>query len=192
MVSRYGSTLMLLLLASPAAAEPAHFPRWAFVADVRTAVGVASTTDASRAPEAKAMFILPSLTVGARLVNRLELRIGYLPLVHFVIVPDGSGHHVIHTGVLSTTVDLIQFLRNRGNWFLVGGMYAGTSDVGFARNEALVGYNFATGVRFLLARFFALGFELGALGDVTNPGSSDEQQTHGGYFAIDGTFYAGR
>jgi hypothetical protein len=198
---------LLLLLASPASAEHARFLRWAFLVDVRTGVGVATTTETSdpRQTYLRTLFILPSLTVGVRLVDRLELRIGYLPLWHWAIVPDASGYRFIHAGVLSTTVDLVQFLRNRGNWFLVGGVYAGTtSDLQgeFVRNEPLVGYNFATGIRFALSRVFALGFEIGALGDVTDPGQScpqltsscgsNEQQTHSGYIAIDGTFYVGR
>jgi hypothetical protein len=186
--------LVVILLASPAAAEHARFPRWAFLVDIRSGVGVATTGDSSGFLRgATYMVMLPSLTVGARLIDRLELKIGYLPLFHFVIVPDGSGFHFIHTGVFSTSVDLIQFLRHRGNWFLLGGIFAGTSYVGaFIGDKPLVGYNFATGVRFAFNRVFALGFEIGAIGDVTDPGGNHEQQTHSGYFAIDGTFYVGR
>jgi hypothetical protein len=187
--------VVMLLVTSPAAAEHVHFPRWAFLVDIRSGVGVATTytTSEGYGGGSLLMAMLPSLTVGARLIDRLELKIGYLPLFHWVIVPDGESFHFIHTGVFSTSVDLIQFLRNRGNWFLVGGIYAGTSYVGkFLGDKPLVGYNFATGVRFALNRVFALGVELGALGDVTDPGGTDEQQTHGGYFAIDGTFYVGR
>jgi hypothetical protein len=178
---------LLLLAAAPAGASEHRFLRTALFFEFRSGGGYATSLpppDFPPSAKENSWMAMATITVGARLLDRLQLGIGYLPLLHWIFGESMQG--LINAALLSTTVDLVKFLDG-SSWFARGGFYAGGAETG--GTQPVVGFNLATGVRFGLNRILALGFEVGVLGDFIDPGSQAEQHTYGGCVAFDCWLY---
>jgi hypothetical protein len=189
----FTALFVLLVLCASARAEDQHFLRTAFVIELRQGGGETPSHITNW------LVVGPSAMLGARLVDRIELKAGLLVLLHYVEVPDAGGPRFVPTFVVDATVDLVKFLRNRGSWFARGEALIGSADLANGNpdcrecgQQLVVGYDFASGVRFALNRNVAMGVEVGTLGDFINPGGKSEQSTFGVYGALVTSFYIGR
>jgi hypothetical protein len=198
--------LVLACLTSLAAAEEQHFPRTAICLQLSVGGGdalseqnnAANTGFSARISATHPMAVLPSFTVGARLVDRLELGVGFFPMLHYIFVYDGSGLGFPLAASISATVDLVLFAQHRASWFARAAFLAGSAQTGSpgtcgapgnCGQQTLVGYHVALGFRYAITRGFALGLEAGTIGDFIHPGNYYQQDTYAGYVALDAWFY---
>jgi|GEM_PF-7096745 len=135
---------------------------------------------------------VPSLVVGVRLINRLQLGLGFsfLRTVTGAGVTDTANNFV--TFVPTASIDIFQ---SRDMRFAFYGKVALPLGVAIAcagdrcGNSFVLGYDLSIGGRFLLHRHFALGLESGSAGLFVGVDQGSNNQVITWYGALVGTTY---
>ncbi len=112
----------------------------------------------------------PSLLLGARLIDRLHVGLGF----SFTRLSGGGSDSNAVTFAPTVGADLIKSRDDRVAFYLKVGLPLGPiitcpQGPGKCDNGFGVGFDFALGVRYALHRMFALGLEAGAAGTFLNP-----------------------
>jgi hypothetical protein len=180
--------MVSMIVAAPAFAESENgFPRTAFLFEARLGVGVGET---------QGFTALPSLLLGARLINRLQVGVGFSYFhISNTVGANGTGLNAV---VFAPTfaVDIIKSHDDRAAFYGKAALPMGAiittfpnapDDTGFG-----VGFDFALGARYAFHRSFALGLEAGVSGAFAYPERQDAPAMVNVYGALVGSFYAGR
>ena len=172
------------LVLAPSVAR-AQMPANAFDVDARFGAGlvVGGTS---------AVVAQPSLTVGARVIDWLQLGIGFG--LYRISSPGGGPN-----GTNSTTftvaptiaVDLLKAHDNKVAWYVKGALPMG-AEVTQPRNFFVIGYDVALGTRFCPHPNFAIGIEGGVTGVFVDPTGNGGFGVTTVYGALVGTFYWGK
>lgn len=178
------SLISLLLLLLPSLAR-AQMPRNAFAVDARLGAGlvVGGTT---------AVVAVPSLTVGARLIDRIQLGLGVG--LYRVSSPGGAAagtSQTTFTFAPTIEVDLLKAHDNKAAWYIKGALPMGAM-VTNPRNLFVIAYDVALGARYCPHPNFAAGLEGGVTGVFVDPAGSAGFGVTSVYGAIVGTFYWGK
>jgi hypothetical protein len=141
---------------------------------------------------------LPSLMAGYRLIDRLQLQLGFV-LGAFGFngssaVGGTSATASTFTIVPQVAVDLLKYANNRVAFYAEAGLPLGAnvSTITVAGNsntnsQFVIGFDVGLGVRYALAPIFTIGFESGILG-IFAPGTNTNNSAIGASTAV--TFYA--
>ena len=135
---------------------------------------------------------VPSLTVGGRVIDRLQLGLGF---GIFRISSPGGGmggtNETTVTFVPTFEVDLLKARDNKAAWYFKGGLPVGT-EVTTNRNFFVIGYDAALGARYCPHPNFAVALEGGVTGIFVDPNGPNGSGVTTIYGALVGTFYWGR
>ena len=140
---------------------------------------------------------VPTIVAGIRLVNRLQLGLGF---GFFRFAVDGPGMNTASYNVFyfspAVTYDLVRAKDNRAAFYGKAGLTFG-ADIGGISGAPdstgfVVGYDVGVGMRFALHPMVALGMEAGLLGTFVNPErNSNDAFVTTFYSTLVGTFYFG-
>jgi hypothetical protein len=181
---RLAPALALALLLLSGGAAHAQMPRTAFAVDARLGAGMVFGGTGS-------IIAVPSLTVGARLIDRLQVGLGMG--LYRVATPGGGmngTNQTTFTFAPTLEVDLLKAHDNRAAWYAKGALPMG-AEVTNPRNFFVVGYDLALGVRFCPHPNFAVGLEGGITGLFVDPAGNAGFGVTTAYGALVGTFYWG-
>lgn len=182
---RLGFVFAIALFALPSVAR-AQMPANAFEADARLGGGVIVGGLGN-------VVALPSLTIGGRLVDRLQVGLGF-GLFRFSTPGGGMGGTNTTTVdfVPTIAVDLLKAHDNRAAWYFKGGMPLGTELVSNPnRSFFVIGYDAALGARYCPHPNFAIALEGGVTGIFVDPAGNNGSGITTVYGALVGTFYWG-
>ncbi len=176
--------LASLLLLAPSLAH-AQMPRNGLAVDAR--LGASLTLGGT-----SAVVAVPSLTIGGRLANRIQLGLG----VGFYRVSSPGGgpngtNQTTFTFAPTIEVDLLKAHDNKAAWYAKGGLPMG-AEVTTPRNFFVLGYDIALGARYCPHPNFAAGVEGGVTGIFVDPHGNSGFGITSVYGALVGTFYWGR
>jgi hypothetical protein len=166
---------------APARADENGMPKTAFLFEARIGGSVA-------------FGVTAGLLVGARIIDRLHLGLGFA-LVRTDSTGAGSNNRVNFAPTVA--VDIVKAHDNRvafyGKFALpVGPLIACPPGNGACDTGLTVGFDFGLGVRYAFHRMFALGMEAGAVGAFDNPQRDNHASTVTFYGALVGTFWYGK
>jgi hypothetical protein len=133
---------------------------------------------------------LPSLLVGVRLIDRLNLGLGFTFFrlaTHGGGVLGGAGAETdtnLFNFAPTVEVDIVRSNDHRAAFYGKAGLPIGALIINFpppVRDDVgfVIGYHLALGARYAFNRFFAFGVETGLLGFFTNPQRSDGNNSVG-------------
>jgi hypothetical protein len=174
----------LLLLPSLARAQ---MPATALEVDARLSAGLIVGGTST-------VIAIPSLTVGARIIDRIGLGLGF---GLFRVASPGGG--VGGTGTNQTTfdfaptitVDMLKARDNKAAWYAKGALPLGAM-ITNPRNFFVLGYDVALGARYCPHPNFAASLEGGITGIFVDPNGNGGFGVTTVYGALVGTFYWGR
>jgi len=194
--------LVLALLASVAHAQQSEqhgMPATAFVFEARLALGgnyaILGFTGTT-ATTVSAFTAVPSLFLGARLIDRLHVGLGF----GFIRAQADSGGSTaafnIVTFVPTLEADLVKSSDNRVAFYAKLGLPLGPvincpGGGASCDNNFAVGFDFALGGRYALHRMFALGLEAGFAGTFVGPQRNNTSGLVTVYGGLVGTFMSG-
>jgi hypothetical protein len=141
-----------------------------------------------------AVIAVPSLTVGGRLVDRLQLGLGFglFRVASPGGGPNGNGtNQTTFTFAPTVAVDLLKAHDNRAAWYLKGAMPMGAM-ITTQRNFFVLGYDIALGARWCPHPNFAIALEGGLTGIFVDPNGNGGFGITTVYGALVGTFYWGK
>jgi hypothetical protein len=176
----------------------AQMPATAFDVDARFSAGFVFTGNAFEST----ILSMPSLTIGARLIDRLQVGLG-IGLVRFARPNGGVGVPANGTSadtafVLAPTiaVDILKAKDNRVAWYGKASLPLGVDVIsdaaGNTTNLIVVGYDLGLGVRYCPHPNFAAGLEAGLAGIFFDPNGNRGFGFTSFYGALVGTFYWGK
>ena len=174
--------LAFVALASPSAR--AQMPRNGLAVDARLGAGliVGGTS---------AVVAQPSLTVGGRLIDRLQLGLG---VGFYRISSPGGGpngtNQTTFTFAPTLEVDILKAHDNRAAWYAKGALPMG-AEITQPRNFFVLGYDVALGARYCPHPNFAVALEGGVTGIFVDPHGNGGFGVTTVYGALVGTFYWG-
>jgi hypothetical protein len=163
----------------------AQMPRTALAVDARLGAGliIGGTS---------AVVAQPSLTIGARLIDRIQLGLGFG--IYRISSPGGAP-----TGTSQTTftfaptfsVDILKAHDNKAAWYFKGALPMG-AEITTPRNFFVLGYDAALGARYCPHPNFAAALEGGVTGIFVDPNGNGGFGVTTVYGALVGTFYWGK
>jgi hypothetical protein len=171
-----------VIAAAPSVAR-AQMPRNGLAVDARLGGGlvVGGST---------ALFVVPSLTIGARLADRLQLGLGF-GLFRFSSASGGTTiNQTTFTLQPTLEVDLLKAHDNHAAWYAKVGLPVG-AQLTQMRNFFVVGYDVALGARFCPHPNWAVALEGGVTGVFVDPDGTNGYGITTVYGALVGTFYWG-
>ena len=182
---RLAAALAFALVLLPAAAARAQMPRTGLAVDARLGAGMifGGTT---------AVVAVPSLTVGARLIDRLQVGLGFG--LYRISSPGGGmngTNQTTFTFAPTLEVDLLKAHDNRAAWYVKGGLPMG-AEVTNPRTFFVLGYDVALGARYCPHPNFAVALEGGVTGLFIDPAGNAGFGVTTVYGALVGTFYWGK
>ena len=140
-----------------------------------------------------AFGVTAGLLVGARIIDRLHLGLGFA----FVRTDNGAGSNNRVNFAPTVAVDIIKAHDDRVAFYgkvalplgpiVVCPPGPGDCDAGFN-----VGFDFGLGARYAFHRMFAMGLEAGVVGSFDNPQRNVHTSTVTFYGALVGTFWYGK
>ncbi len=176
--------VLAALVLAPSLAR-AQMPRTAFDADARLGAGliIGGTS---------AVVAQPSLTLGARLIDRLQVGVG----VGFYRVSSPGGgpngtNQTTFTFAPTIAVDLLKAHDDKAAWYAKAALPMG-AEVTQPRNFFVLGYDLALGARYCPHPNFAVALEGGVTGIFVDPAGNGGFGVTTVYGALVGTFYWGR
>lgn len=164
-------------------------PRTAFLFEARVAASSGSGN------------YVPSLLLGARIVDRIQLGVGFaLNQVKYQTIDQGQTiesetDSTFFTFSPTISVDVIKAAHNRVAFYVRGAVTLGdeiTSSSSYNNKGFLIGYQAALGARYALHRMFTIGAEAGAIGTFIDPGASDQYSANGMFGALVVSFLYGK
>jgi hypothetical protein len=182
------------------ASVPGGMPRNAFLFEARLSLGgtvaggytpdLGGATGTPTASSIPGIIAQPSLLLGARLIDRIQIGLG----ISFVrIGVNGfSTNNVVF--LPSVAVDLVKSHDNKTAFYIKAGLGFGASVAsasGVHDTSAIIDFDVALGARHALSSNFGLGFEAGLAASVTNPGENSQSDVVFLYGALVGTFWSG-
>ena len=189
---RFGLALAFALLLAPSLAHAQMPSAPTLVVDTRLGAGVGVAGGSS-------IIIVPSLSVGVRLIDRLQISLGVglfrtaAPAgIDAAGNPVGSNSQTSFTVIPSVTLDIFKSRDNKVAWYGKVALPIGAqinSTPGNDLNLFALGYDFALGARYSPHPNFAFGVEGGLSGLFVDPAGSHGSGTTSFYGAIVGTFY---
>jgi hypothetical protein len=166
-------------------------PATAFAVDARfgAGFGVAGTSG---------VIVVPSLTVGARLIDRLQVGVG-IGLFR-TATPNGgvggaSSADTSFTFIPTLAVDILKAKDNHVAWYGKVGLPLGGEVRSVGNNSSnlfVIGYDVALGARYCPHPNFAVGIEGGLTGLFIDPNGPNGEGVTTFYGALVGTFYWGK
>jgi hypothetical protein len=139
------------------------------------------------------IFVAPSLTVGGRLIDRLQLGVGFG--LFRISTPGGGGaggtNQTTFTIAPQITVDILKAHDNKAALYGKAALPMGAL-VTNPRNLFVLGYDFAIGARYCPHPNFAAGVEGGITGVFVDPNGPNGSGVTSVYGAVVGTFYWGK
>ncbi|MCU1277993.1 MAG: hypothetical protein JWM53_1539 [bacterium] len=178
------SILLLAVVAFPSLAA-AQMPRTALAVDARLGAGMV-------VGGSSAVVAVPSLTIGARLVDRVQLGLG---VGLYRISSPGGGpngtNQTTFTFAPTIEVDLLKAKDNKAAWYAKGALPMG-AEVTQPRNFFVLGYDLALGARYCPHPNFAAALEGGVIGIFVDPNGNGGFGVTTVYGALVGTFYWGK
>lgn len=175
--------ILASLLLAPSLAR-AQMPRTALAVDARLGAGViVGGTSAGIAQ--------PSLTVGARLVDRIQVGLGVG--LYRISSPGGGPNgtdQTTFTFAPTIEVDLLKAHDNKAAWYAKGALPMG-AEITPPRDFFVLGYDLALGARFCPHPNFAVALEGGVTGIFVDPRGNGGFGVTTVYGALVGTFYWG-
>ena len=163
----------------------AQMPRNGLAVDARLGAGliVGGTS---------AVVAQPSLTVGGRLVDRVQLGLG---VGFYRISSPGGGpngtNQTTFTFAPTVEVDLLKARDNKAAWYAKGALPMG-AEITQPRNFFVLGYDVALGARYCPHPNFAAALEGGVTGIFVDPRGNGGFGVTTVYGALVGTFYWGK
>lgn len=139
-----------------------------------------------------AVVAVPSLTVGGRLVDRIQIGVGFG--LYRVSSPGGGPNgtnQTTFTFAPTIEVDLLKSHDNKAAWYFKGALPMG-AEITTPRNFFVLGYDAALGARYCPHPNFAAGLEGGVTGIFVDPAGSGGFGVTSVYGALVGTFYWGK
>lgn len=183
---RFLSALLLAcaVLAAPSLAR-AQMPANAFAVDARLGGGVVVGGLGN-------VVALPSLTIGGRVIDRLQIGLGF-GLFRYSTPGGGGGTNYTTVDFVPTiAIDLLKARDNKVAWYFKGGLPLGTELLsGPNRSFFVIGYDAALGARYCPHPNFAFGLEGGVTGIFVDPAGNNGSGLTTIYGALVGTFYWG-
>jgi hypothetical protein len=176
--------IVVALVALPSLAR-AQMPRTAFTAEARLGAGIVFGGTS-------AVVAVPSLTLGARLIDRLQLGLGVG--LYRISSPGGGPNGTNQTTVTfapSLEVDLLKAHDNKAAWYAKAALPMG-AEVTQPRNFFVLGYDLALGARYCPHPNFAAALEGGVTGIFVDPAGNGGFGVTTVYGALVGIFYWGR
>ena len=176
--------LLASLLAAPAVAR-AQMPATAFDVDARFGAGLVLGGTS-------AVVAQPSLTIGARVIDRLQVGVGFG--LDRISSPGGGPNgtnSTTFTFAPTLSVDLLKAHDNKAAWYVKGALPMG-AEVTTPRNFFVIGYDVGLGARFCPHPNFAAAIEGGVTGIFVDPRGNGGFGVTTVYGALVGTFYWGK
>jgi hypothetical protein len=139
-----------------------------------------------------AVVAVPSLTVGGRLIDRIQVGVGFG--LYRISSPGGAAagtSQTTFTFAPTIEVDLLKAKDNKAAWYLKGALPMGAM-VTNPRNLFVLAYDVALGARYCPHPNFAAGLEGGVTGVFVDPAGSAGFGVTSVYGALVGTFYWGK
>jgi hypothetical protein len=187
--------LVLALLAPAVAfAEGEGLPRSAFLVEMR--LGAGAPVGFGGLTAGGTFTAVPSLLVGARLLDRIQLGLGFsfLRLSNTGGLGGATDLNVV-TFAPSFSGDVVKSHDNRVALYLKAGLPVGPvircPPNGACDNSFAIGFDFGVGARYSVHRMFAAGLEAGVQGSFIDPQRNDTTGAVTFYGALVGSFYAG-
>jgi hypothetical protein len=176
--------LLASLVLAPLVAR-AQMPRTALAVDARLGAGFIVGGTA-------AVVAQPSLTIGARLIDRIQvgLGVGFYRLSSPGGGPNGT-NQTTFTFAPTFEVDILKAHDNKAAWYFKGGLPMG-AEVTTPRNFFVIGYDAALGARYCPHPNFAAALEGGVTGIFVDPNGNGGFGVTTVYGALVGTFYWGK
>ncbi|HEY2747983.1 MAG TPA: hypothetical protein VGL86_25345 [Polyangia bacterium] len=177
--------VILAVLALAPALAHAQMPAWGLAVDARIGAGllVGGTS---------AVIAVPSLTVGARLADRVQVGLG--AGLYRISSPGGGPNgtnQTTFTFAPTVEVDLLRAHDRKAAWYLKGALPLG-AEVTTPRDFFVVGYDAALGARYCPHPNFAVALEGGVTGLFLDPAGKNGFGVTTVYGALVGTFYWGK
>jgi hypothetical protein len=173
----------------------------ALVVDARLGFGAAVTGTSG-------IIAVPSLDVGVRLINRLQVGLGFGIFRAAQTMVTGANITVENANTSFTFIPMATFdiLKSRDNhvaFYGKAGLPLGAAIVStetttnntsttVSTNHFVIGYDFALGARYCPHPNFAVGLEGGLSGIFLSPTGNASESNHTFYGALVGTFYWGK
>jgi hypothetical protein len=189
----------LLAAARPAAADNEGFPHNAFLFEARLGLGVPTTlpnAGALGATTTAGVVATPALLVGARLLDRLHLGLGFgFFRLQFESAGQTSAANLV-TFAPTVAVDLAKSKENRVAFYFKGALPMGPAvtcqPAAPCDNNFSIGFDFGLGARYALHPMFALGLETGVAGSFLGPQRNNTVGVVNVYGALVGSFFLGK
>lgn len=195
MKARFAALALAIGLLAPSLAHAQMPAGPALFVDARLGAGVGVAGNSG-------IIIVPSLTVGVRLFDRLQLGLGIglfrtaqPAAVDINGNPVGSQSDTAFTFVPTVMLDILKSRDNRVAWYGKVSLPLGAEIRSVPNNDLnlfAIGYDFALGIRYAPHPNFAFGFEGGLSGIFVDPNGPNGSGTTSFYGAIVGTFYWGK
>jgi hypothetical protein len=179
--------IALVLATTPALAADG-MPRNGFWMEAKAAATATVATTSGGMGFITAPVLLPTLTLGARLVGRLQLGLGF----SFYRVSTGGGapaNSLLFTP--NVEVDLVKAADDRVAFFLGAGLGFGAT-IQTGANLFVIGYDAALGVRYAPHPMFAASVEGGIQGYFLDPNGTRGAGVTAVFGALAGNFYYGK
>jgi hypothetical protein len=162
----------------------------ALVVDARLGLGVGLAGTSG-------VIIVPSLDFGVRLINRLQVTLGFGLFRTAQPIPNSnnSNSDTSFTVIPAIAVDILRSRDNHVAWYGKAGLPLGVRVLSTPTNDLnlfVVGYDVALGARYCPHPNFAFGLEGGITGLFVDPTGDNGSGTTTFYGALVGTFYWGK
>ncbi len=188
-------SVLAFMLCAASAARAEGLAQTALVIDARIALG--GSTDA----DGTIISAIPTLDIGVRLINRLQLTIGFQLSRFAATRVTGAGTPLqvsvstsatAFTAIPELSVDIVQSADRHVALYGKAGIPLGGAFIGDGQNTTshfVVGYDVGIGTRWLPHNNFALGVEAGLTGLFADTGNQSSIGVTTFYGALVGTFY---
>jgi hypothetical protein len=178
------------VLGVPAAARAQMPSGPALVVDARLGLGAGLAGSSG-------VVIVPSLDLGVRLINRLQLTLGFGLFRAATPIPntDRNNSDTSFTVIPSVAIDIFRSKDNHVAWYGKVGLPLGVRVISGPTNDLnlfVIGYDAALGARYCPHPNFAFGLEGGVTGMFIDPAGDNGSGTTSFYGALVGTFYWGK
>ena len=189
---------LVMLISLPSlsrAQEDQGLPRNAFLFEARLAFGSSVITFGGGT--VAAFQAVPSLLVGARLVDRLQIGLGFGFLRTSAEAGTGTSANNIVTFAPTAEFDLVKSRDNRVAFYGKAALPLGPvincpGGGASCDNNFAVGFDLGLGARYALHRMFSLGLEAGVGGTFIGPQRNNTVGIVTVYGGLVGSFYAGK
>jgi hypothetical protein len=186
----FALALAAAVLATPAAARAQMPAGPALVVDARLGLGVGLAGTSG-------VIIVPSLDLGVRLINRLQITLGFGLFRTATPIPRTNDYNAdtSFTLIPAVAVDILRSRDNHVAWYGKASLPLGVRVVSSPLNDTnlfVIGYDVALGARYCPHPNFAFGLEGGITGLFVDPAGDNGSGTTTFYGALVGTFYWGK